>query len=68
MAKKTLYEKLDQLEARYEEMTAQLSSPEVLADSARIQKLAKMHSELAEIVKKYRLWKQIDQGQREAKE
>jgi len=68
MAKKTLYEKLDQLEARYEEMTAQLSSPEVLSDSARIQKLAKMHSELAEIVKKYRLWKQIDQGQREAKE
>ena len=68
MAKQTLYEKLDQLEARYEEMTAQLSSPEVLADSARIQKLAKMHSELAEIVKKYRLWKQIDQGQREAKE
>jgi len=68
MAKKTLYEKLDQLEARYEEMTAQLSSPEVLADSARIQKLAKMHSELAEVVKKYRLWKQIDKGQREAKE
>ena len=68
MAKQTLYEKLNQLEARYEEMTLQLSSPEVLADSARIQKLAKMHSELAEIVKKYRLWKQIDQGQREAKE
>ena len=68
MAKQTLYEKLDQLEARYEEMTSQLSSPEVLSDSARIQKLAKMHAELAEIVKKYRLWKQVDQGQREAKE
>ncbi len=67
MAKLTLYEKLNQLEARYEEMTGQLSSPEVLADSARIQKLAKMHAELAEIVKKYRLWKQIDQGMREAK-
>jgi peptide chain release factor 1 len=67
VAKLTLYEKLDQLEKRYEEMTEQLSSPEVLADSARIQKLAKMHSELAEIVKKYRLWKQVDQAQREAK-
>ncbi len=64
----TLYEKLNQVEARYEEMTAQLSSPEVLADSARIQKLAKMHAELAEIVKKYRLWKQIEQGLREAKQ
>ncbi len=68
MAKLTLYEKLNQLEARYEEMTSQLSSPEVLADSGRIQKLAKMHSELAEIVKKYRAWKQIDQGLQEAKE
>jgi peptide chain release factor 1 len=67
VAKLTLYEKLDQLEKRYEEMTEQLSSPEVLADSGRIQKLAKMHSELAEIVKKYRLWKQVDQAQREAK-
>jgi peptide chain release factor 1 len=67
VAKLTLYEKLDQLEKRYEEMTEQLSSPEVLADSSRIQKLAKMHSELAEIVKKYRLWKQVDQAQREAK-
>jgi peptide chain release factor 1 len=67
VAKLTLYEKLDQLEKRYEEMTEQLSSPEVLADSGRIQKLAKMHSELAEIVRKYRLWKQIDQAQREAK-
>jgi len=67
MAKLTLYEKLNQLEARYEEMTAQLSSPEVLADSARIQKLAKMHAELAEVVKKYRAWKQIDQGLRDAK-
>jgi peptide chain release factor 1 len=64
----TLYEKLNQVEARYEEMTAQLSSPEVLADSARIQKLAKMHAELSEIVKKYRLWKQIEQGLREAKQ
>jgi peptide chain release factor 1 len=68
MAKLTLYEKLDQVEARYEELTAQLSSPEVLADSTRIQKLAKMHAELSEIVKKYRAWKQIDAQLREAKQ
>jgi peptide chain release factor 1 len=61
----TLYEKLKQVEARYEDMTAQLSSPEVLSDSARIQKLAKMHAELSEIVKKYRLWTQLEQGLRE---
>ena len=64
----TLYEKLKQVEARYEEMSGQLSSPEVLADSARIQKLAKNHADLAEIVAKYRKWKKIEQGLREAKQ
>jgi peptide chain release factor 1 len=64
----TLYEKLKQVEARYDEMSEQLSSPEVLADSARIQKLAKNHSDLAEIVAKYRKWKKIEQGLREAKQ
>jgi peptide chain release factor 1 len=68
MAALTLFEKLNQVESRYEEMTEQLSSPEVLADSARIQKLAKMHSEMSEIVKKYREWKKIDQAVRDAKQ
>jgi peptide chain release factor 1 len=64
----TLYEKLKQVEARYDEMSEQLSSSEVLADSARIQKLAKNHSDLSEIVAKYRKWKKIEQGLREAKQ
>src|SRR5258707_4649842 len=37
---------------RYEEMTQQLSTAEAVSDSARFQKLAKQHSELAEIVNK----------------
>jgi peptide chain release factor 1 len=56
----TLSEKLDQLDARYEEMTRQLSTPEVVADSARFQKLAKQHAELEEIVAKHREYKQIE--------
>ncbi len=63
----TLYEKLDQIEVRYVELTAQISSPEVLADSARFQKLAKTHAEMGEIVAKYREWKQVDRGLHEAK-
>src|SRR5215467_2423686 len=55
----TLSEKLDQLGARYEEMTQQLSSPEVVNDSARLQKVAKQHAELEEIVAKHREYKQI---------
>src|SRR6266576_536397 len=50
MAVLTLTEKLDQLDSRYEEMTQQLSSPEVVGDSARFQKIAKQHAELEEIV------------------
>src|SRR2546430_4359147 len=60
MAVLTLTEKLDQLDLRYEEMTQQLSSPEVVGDSARFQKIAKQHAELEEIVAKHREYKQIE--------
>jgi peptide chain release factor 1 len=56
----TLSEKLDQLDARYQQMTQELSSPEVISDSARFQKLAKQHSEFEEIVTKHREFKQIE--------
>src|SRR6201988_569400 len=56
----TLSEKLDQLDARYQQMTQQLSSPDVATDSSRFQKLAKQHSELEQIVNKHREFKQIE--------
>jgi peptide chain release factor 1 len=56
----SLTEKLDQLDARYEEMTQRLSSAEIVNDSAKLQKLAKQHAELEEIVKKHREYKQIE--------
>jgi peptide chain release factor 1 len=68
MANLTLYEKLNQIESRYDEMTQELSSPEVHNDSARYQKLAKTHAELAEIVNKYREWKEIEKGLEGAKQ
>ena len=60
MAGLTLSEKLDQLDLRYQEMTHELSQPEVVGDSARFQKLAKQHSELEDIVNKHREFKQIE--------
>ena len=68
MAALTLFEKLDQIESRYDEMTRQLSSPEVHADSSRYQKLAKTHAELGEMVAKYREWKEIEKGLEGAKQ
>jgi len=64
----TLYEKLDQIETRYAEMTAQMSSPEAHADSARYQKLARTHAELSEMVEKYREWKQLDKDLTETRQ
>jgi len=60
MAVLTLTEKLDQLDARYQEMTRDLSTPEVISDSSRFQKLAKQHADLEMIVTKHREFKQIE--------
>jgi peptide chain release factor 1 len=51
--------KLDQLEAQFEELTRQLADPAVVSDNARYRKLAKAHSDLSEVVEKYRSWKQL---------
>src|SRR3984893_3769227 len=60
MAVITLSEKLDQLGTRYDELTQQLSTQELVSDSSRFQKVAKQHAELTEIVAKHREYKQIE--------
>src|SRR5438445_7316432 len=60
MAVLTLSDKLDQLGARYDELTQQLSTQELVSDSSRFQKVAKQHAELSEIVAKHREYKQIE--------
>ena len=52
-------EKLAEIETKYDELTAQLGDPAVLADQTLYQKTAKAHSELGELVEKYREWKSI---------
>ncbi len=54
--------KLDQLEAKFEELTQQLADPSVIADNARYRKSAKAHSDLAEVVEKYRAWKTVQRN------
>jgi peptide chain release factor 1 len=49
--------KLDQLEERFEEITRQLADPAVIHDGDQYRKAAKAHSELDEVVAKYREWK-----------
>ncbi len=45
-----MFERLNQIEARYEELTNALASPEVIGDSSKFQKTAKAHSEIAPMV------------------
>src|SRR5258706_8097066 len=57
-----MFERLDQIENRYEELTSALASPDIVNDSAKYQKTAKAHSELAPIVEKYREYKDLTRG------
>jgi peptide chain release factor 1 len=54
-----LISRLDSVEARFEELTAQLSDPATANDSSLYQKTARAQSEHAELVEKYREWKTI---------
>jgi peptide chain release factor 1 len=60
-------DRLDQIEAKYEELTQALSSPDIVSDSSRYQKTAKAHSEIAPTVEKYREYKALKQGIEESR-
>ncbi|MDQ3667082.1 MAG: peptide chain release factor 1 [Acidobacteriota bacterium] len=51
-----MLERLKQIETRYEELSRELSSPELLADHSAYSKAAKQVRVLGDIVEKYRAW------------
>ncbi len=57
-----MIDKLNALETRFEEVNSLLADPAVLADSTIYQKHAKTHSELRQIVEKFREYKGILRG------
>src|SRR5271165_5492502 len=62
-----MFTRLDQIEARYEELTQALASPDIVNDSSKYQKTAKAHSEIVPIVEKYREYKDLTRGIAESK-
>ena len=52
-----MIDKLNELEARFEDLNRQLADPEVLANPSAYQKYAKAHRDLSEIVEKFREYK-----------
>ena len=62
-----MFERLSQIEARYDELTNALASPDIVNDSAKYQKTAKAHAEIAPMVEKYREHKDLTKGIAESK-
>jgi len=63
-----MFEKLTDIEEKYEALTAQLGDPETLADQQKYTRLAKQHRDLEEVVQKFREYKSLDQGVRDTRE
>jgi peptide chain release factor 1 len=54
-----MLDKLAQIETRYDELTTELSSPELLSNPSAYGKAAKQHRSLGEVVEKYRSYKSL---------
>ena len=63
-----MLQKLEDVEKRYDELTAQISDPEVIARTSEWQKLMKEHASLEDIVAKYREYKKAKNDFEEAKQ
>ena len=61
-----MFQKLDDVEKRYEELTVQISDPEVISRTNEWQKLMKEHSDMTPIVEKYREYKKVRANYEEA--
>ena len=63
-----MFEKLETVEKRYEELTQKISDPEIIANNNEWRKLVKEHSSMEDVVLKYREYKQVQNNMEEAKE
>jgi peptide chain release factor 1 len=57
-----MFERLEQLEARYESLGEQMADPELVSDQQKYQKIAKQHRDLEAVVEKYREYRQVTRG------
>ncbi len=63
-----MFEKLEAVEKRYEELTKMISDPEVISNHTEWQKLVKEHASIEDVVLKFREYKQVKQAMEEAEE
>lgn len=63
-----MFEKLQAIEDRYQELEQSISDPGIISRQSEWRKLTKEHSRISEIVAAYRQYKVVEQELREAKE
>lgn len=63
-----MFQRLDDVEKRYEELNGLIADPEVISKQNEWKKLMKEHSDIEEIVLKYREYKTVSKDLEEAKE
>ncbi len=63
-----MFEKLEAIEKRYEELTREIADPELISNQAEWQKSMKEHASLEELVQKFREYKKVKKEMEEAEE
>ena len=63
-----MFEKLEAVEKRYEELTKLIADPEVISNQSEWQRLMKEHASIEDIVIKFREYKKVKQNMEEAEE
>ena len=63
-----MFQKLEDVEKRYEELNKLISDPDVISNQTEWKKYMKEHSDIEDIVFKYREYKKVSQSLEEAKE
>ncbi len=63
-----MFEKLEAVEKRYEELTKLIADPEIIANQSEWQKLMKEHASIEDIVLKFREYKKVKTAMEEAEE
>ena len=63
-----MFEKLENVEKRYDELTKLISDPEVISNHEEWQKLMKEHASIEDVVLKFREYKKVKQSMEEAEE
>ena len=63
-----MFDRLENVEKRYEELNEKISDPEVIANQNEWKKLMKEHADIEEIVEKYREYKKVQNSIEDLKE